>query len=61
MKDFNAQKAKQIVDSLYTDELHNILVDIKIKAEQDKTVLHIYKPIKSNTVDALRYKGFEVM
>jgi len=60
MKDFNAQQAKQIVDSLYTDELHNILVDIKAKAEQGETVLHIYKPINGKTVDALRDKGFEV-
>ena len=60
MKDFNAQQAKQIVDSLYTDELHNILVDIKTKAEQCETVLYIYKPIKGKTVDALRDKGFEV-
>lgn len=60
MKDFNAQQAKQIVDSLYTDELHNILVDIKAKAEQGETVLHIYKPIKGKTIDALRDKGFNV-
>ena len=61
MKDFNAQQAKQIVDSLYTDELHNILVNIKSNAEQGETVLHIYKPIKPKTVDALRNKGFKVI
>ena len=60
MKDFNVKQAKQIVDSLYTDELHNILVDIKAKAEQGETVLHIYKPIKGKTVDAIRDKGFKV-
>jgi hypothetical protein len=60
MKDFNAQQAKQIVDSLYTDELHNILVDIKAKAEQGETVLHIYDRIKGKTVDALIDKGFNV-
>lgn len=60
MKHFNAQQAKQIVDSLYTDELHNILVDIKAKSEQGETVLHIYKPIKGKTVEALRDKGFKV-
>jgi len=61
MKDFNAQQAKQIVDSLYVDELHNILVDIKAKAEQGKFVLNIYKPIAGKTVDALRDRGFEVI
>ena len=61
MKDFNAQQAKQIVDSLYSDELHNILVDIKVKAEHGETVLHIYKPIKGKTVNALRDKGFKVI
>lgn len=60
MEDFNAQQAKQIVDSLYEDELHNILVDIKAKAEQGKTVLHIYKPLKGQTVVALRDKGFKI-
>lgn len=61
MKDFNAQQAKQIVDSLYIDELHNILVDIKNKAEQGETVLHIYKYIKTETIDDLRDKGFKVI
>jgi hypothetical protein len=61
MKDFNAQQAKQIVDSLYTDELHNILADIKSKAEQGEIVLHIYKPINGKTVDALRDKEFDVI
>ena len=61
MKDFNAQQAKQIVDSLYIDELHNILVDIKAKAEQGETVLHIYEPLKSNTVSDLKNRGFEVI
>jgi hypothetical protein len=60
MKDFNAQQAREIADSLYSEELHNILVDIKAKAEQGETVLHIYKPIKEKTVDALRDKGFNV-
>ena len=61
MKDFNAQQAKQTVDSLYIDELHNILVNIKSKSEQGETVLHIYKSIKGKTLDALRDKGFKVI
>ena len=44
MKDFNAQQANQIVDSLYTDELHNILVDIKSKAEQGKNCFTYLQP-----------------
>jgi hypothetical protein len=61
MKDFNAEQAKQIVDSLHIDELHNILVDIKSKAEQGETVLHIYKSIKSKTKQVLIEKGFKVV
>ncbi len=61
MENFNAQQAKQIVDSLYTDKLHNILVDIKNKAEKGESVLHIYNPIKGKTVDILRDKGFKVI
>ena len=61
MEDFNAEKAKQIVDSLYIDELHNILIRIKNKAEQGETVLHIYKSIKSTTKQVLLEKGFRVI
>ena len=61
MKDFNAEQAKQIVDSLHIDELHNILVDIKSKAEQGETVLHIYKSIKEKTKQVLIEKGFKVV
>ena len=61
MKDFNAKQAKQIVDSLYIDELNNILADIKEKAEQGESVLHIYKGIKSKTKKVLVEKGFEVI
>ena len=61
MENFNAEQAKQIVDSLYKDELHNILVEIKNKAEQGETVLHIYKSIKPKTRQVLREKGFEVL
>jgi phenylalanyl-tRNA synthetase alpha subunit len=60
MKDFNAQQAREIVDSRYNDELHNILVDIKAKAEQGETVLHVYESIRDKTIDALVDKGFEV-
>lgn len=61
MENFNAEQAKQIVDSLHTDELHNILVDIKNKAEQGETVLHIYKSIKAKTKQVLSEKGFRVV
>lgn len=33
MEDFDAKKAKEIVSSMDKYELHNILVDIKRKAE----------------------------
>jgi hypothetical protein len=61
MENFNAEQAKHIADSLYIDELHNILVDIKNKAEQGETVLHIYKSIKSKTKQTLTEKGFKVI
>jgi phenylalanyl-tRNA synthetase alpha subunit len=61
MENFNAEQAKQIVNSLYTDELNNILVDIKSKAEQGETVLHIYKSIKTKTRQLLIEKGFKVV
>lgn len=61
MKNFNAEQARQIVDSTHIDELHNILVEIKNKAEQGETVLHIYKDIKSKTKQILIEKGFRVV
>jgi len=61
MENFNAEQARQIVDSLHIDELHNILVDIKSKAEQGETVLHIYKSIKVKTRQVLTEKGFRVV
>lgn len=60
MKDFNAQEAKKIVESLYSDELHNTLTDIKFKVEKGETVLHVYKPLQRKTIDVLREKGFNV-
>jgi hypothetical protein len=60
MKDFNAQQAKLIVESLKDSELTNILLDIRYKAEQGESVLHIYKPINTKTIDMLKYKGFNV-
>ena len=61
MENFNAEQAKQIVDSLHKEELHNILVDIKNKAQEGETVLHIYKNIKGKTKQVLTEKGFKVV
>jgi hypothetical protein len=61
MKDFTAQQAKQIVDSLQNDDLDNILIHIKAKAEQGETVLHIYESITNKTRDDLVGKGFRVI
>jgi hypothetical protein len=61
MENFDAKQAKEIVDSLHTDELHNILVDIRAKAEKGETVLHVYNFIKTKTRDALIEKGFEII
>jgi len=61
MKNFNAQQAKQIVDSLHTDELHNILVDIKSKAEKGEISLHIHTNISDTTKQLLIEKGFTVV
>ena len=61
MDNFDSKQAKQIVDSLHIDEIHNILVDIKSKAEQGETVLHIYKSIKPKTKEELIKRGFEVI
>jgi hypothetical protein len=60
MKDFDSKKAKEIVDSLYNDELHTILEKIKSNAEKGESTLYIYEPLGNKTVDALKEKGFRV-
>lgn len=61
MNDFDAKQARKIVDELFTNELHNILIDIKTNAEKGETVLHIYKPLKGKTVDDLANRGFKII
>lgn len=61
MEDFDAKKAKEIVSSMDKYELHNILVDIKRKAEDGETALYIKKSLKNRTIEALKDKGFSVV
>lgn len=61
MTDFNAKKAKLIVDGLHIDELHTVLADIKSEAEKGKTVLHIYISLNDITREELIKKGFRVI
>jgi hypothetical protein len=60
MKDFDAQQAREILQTLCVDELNSILMDIKSSAEQGEGVLHVYKSLKTKTLDALIDKGFIV-
>lgn len=60
MKDFDAKQARAIVDAMGEDGLEAILKDIKKAAENDESVLHIYKPVKTLTITALVKKGFKV-
>ena len=55
---FNAQQAKNILDNFEKDEVNNILIDIKLKAEQGKDVLHICKSVENKTKKLLIEKGF---
>jgi hypothetical protein len=40
--------------------LHNILSAIKIEAEQGKTVLHVYTPLKESTRKQLEELGYKI-
>lgn len=60
MENFNATTARSIVDSNSLDKLHNILVDIKNKACNGETVLHIYEFIHVNTISKLKDLGFKI-
>ena len=61
MEDFNAEQARQLVDSYYSDELHNVLVEIKLAAEVGKSFLHIYEHQQPKTIQSLRDRGFRVI
>jgi hypothetical protein len=60
MTEFNAQQAREIVES-YNKELDNILAGIKTIAEQGGTVLNIYELLKSETINTLKERGFIVV
>ena len=60
MEGFNIEKARELVDSFHIEELHNILTDIKMKAEEGETFLHVYKNLKDKTVQELISRGFKV-
>lgn len=60
MEDFNADKAKSIVESSEKDELHNILIDIRAEAEMGKTYYYVKKPLNRNTIEQLKERGFQV-
>lgn len=61
MEDFDAEQAKQIVDSLPDNELHNIIADIKAKAKKGETVLHVYVSLKVTTKQELIRMRFRVV
>jgi hypothetical protein len=60
MDKFNAEEAKKIATLSYSEELNNLLNDIKYAAHQGQRELHIYRSLKSETVSNLRSRGFNV-
>ena len=61
MKNFNAQKAKQISESVLPGDLYKILTEIKEQAEQGETILYVYRPLTLETLETLRDRGFRVI
>jgi hypothetical protein len=61
MQNYNAPPAKRLVSDTANDEIHSILVDIRSKAENGETVLHIYEPLKKQTKDELIKRGFRLV
>lgn len=60
MKDFNAEKARQIVNSLAKGELSEVLNDIKKEADSSGVRLFVHKPLSPATVKELTDRGFVV-
>ena len=61
MNDFDAKKARDIVDSLEDNELNDVLINIKSEAEKGQTILHIYQHLKGKTIAELTDKGFDIV
>jgi len=61
MDDFNAQQAKNIVNSMVNNELHKILVDIKNTAQKGETALFICHKLSKKTINELKDRGFAVI
>jgi hypothetical protein len=61
MTEFNAQQAREIVESLNNKEVESVLLNIKKAAEQGETVLHVYNQLKSETISTLKERGFIVV
>lgn len=59
-KDFNADSARQLVGNIQSDELHNLLADIKLKATAGKNELHINNSLRTETKAELIKRGFEI-
>lgn len=61
MKGFNAEIAKEIALASDNNELDEILIAIKAKAEIGERSVHIYKPINANTQSNLVKLGFDLV
>lgn len=60
MENFDADQARAIVEDLSQNELLHVLKAIKIKAEKEEMWMHVYKPLKQETIEQLKAKGFTV-
>lgn len=58
--DFNANDARNIIETNDNSELETILINIKKRAEGDKTSLHIYSSLKLKTLSELEKRGFKI-
>lgn len=61
MKDFNANDAREIIKKRHSEELNNIIKDIKSYSERGVTQLHVYCCLEKNTRQKLVNRGFELI
>ena len=55
-----AQQAKELVEKTYTDDFNEIMAKIENAANNGKTLLHLYEPMKPTTRQKLTDLGYDI-
>lgn len=60
MKILTADQAKELVQNTYSDDLERVMQKIEKEAKNGKTLLHLYEPLKAQTLNKLKELGYDI-